>query len=188
MRRSGVGRGGTRDAMNGALAWGLVAGSSLVIGAVNSQYGWVSSAHQNPIAQPVWPDTAGLDATTRIRLEWSGSSWSMVPLISGCLLLFRLARLAACWRRSRGGVAASAGRAGYKRPRAARVSAGMTASPMSGMPMVRSTYVEHDNGARPRRAVHSRRRSLSGRGPTRRPRSSGSTLMGGLLPEYRRAA
>src|SRR6266571_5274391 len=29
---------------------------------MNSQYGWTSSAHQNPMGHPVCPETAGLDA------------------------------------------------------------------------------------------------------------------------------
>src|SRR5262245_2308485 len=58
----------------------------------NSQYGCVSSAHQNPIGQPVCPETAGLEARMRTRFGLSGFSVWIVFCIS-VLLPFESVRL-----------------------------------------------------------------------------------------------
>jgi hypothetical protein len=47
---------------------------------VNSKKGCESSAHQKPIGQPVWPETAGFDATITIRFGRSGLRMSMLAL------------------------------------------------------------------------------------------------------------
>src|SRR5882757_7708138 len=48
---------------------------------MNSQYGWASSAHQNPIGQPVRFEIAGFDATISTRLGRSGAKTSTIALI-----------------------------------------------------------------------------------------------------------
>src|SRR5882724_2179021 len=72
---------------------------------MNSQYGWASSAHQNPIGQPVCCEIAGFDTTISTRLGRSGAKTSTVALIEESSL-FVLRQVpgtngrAASWRRS----------------------------------------------------------------------------------------
>src|SRR6476469_8584879 len=56
----------------------------------NSQYGWVSSAHQKPIGQPVCAEMAGFEATisTRLAAPWT----SFVALIASSIFITWVSR------------------------------------------------------------------------------------------------
>lgn len=73
--------------------------STLCLRPVSPQYGWVSSAQQQPIGQPVCSEPAGFEATITTRVGGSGLRMSATAVICAILTGHGDANTDGVWRR-----------------------------------------------------------------------------------------